>query len=140
MNYVIALDLQGLLVELRNNFDSYTKARQYLHKHYKSFKELKPYIIEYDGDRTIYGSPYKFNVSTYYSCEDGVYYEEHYDEIDGGLGVKEIGSVLLVNNDLLPSEMKEDGELVEKALENWVNSHLTNPKVNPATVKPNWLI
>ena len=87
-----------------------------------------------------YGSPYKFNMSTYYSCEDGVYYEEHYDEIDGGLGVKEIGSVLLVNNDLLPSEMKEDGELVEKALEDWVNSHLTNPKVNPATVKPNWLI
>lgn len=29
MNYVIALNLQGLLVELRNNFDSYTKARQY---------------------------------------------------------------------------------------------------------------
>ena len=57
-----------------------------------------------------------------------------------GLGVKEIGSVLLVNNDLLPSETKEDGELVEKALENWINSHLTNPKVNPATVKPNWLI
>ena len=140
MNYVIALDLQGLLVELRNNFDSYTKARQYLHDNYKSFKDLKPYIIEYDGDRAIYGSPYKFNVSTYYSCEDGVYYEEHYDEIDGGLGVKEIGSVLLVNNDLLPFLMKKDGELVEKALEDWVNSHLTNPKVNPATVKPNWLI
>ena len=82
MNYVIALDLQGLLVELRNNFDSYTKARQYLHDNYKSFKDLKPYIIEYDGDRAIYGSPYKFNVSTYYSCEDGVYHEEHYDEID----------------------------------------------------------
>ena len=140
MNYVIALDLQGLLVELRNNFDSYTKARQYLHDNYKSFKDLKPYIIEYDGDHAIYGFPYKFNVSTYYSCEDGVYYEEHYDEIDGGLGVKEIGSVLLVNNDLLPSGMQEDGELVEKALEDWVNSHLTNPKVNPATVKPNWLI
>ena len=55
MNYVIALDLQGLLVELRKNFDSYTKARQYLHDNYKSFKDLKPYIIEYDGDHAIYG-------------------------------------------------------------------------------------
>ena len=36
--------------------------------------------------------------------------------------------------------MKEDGELIEKALEDWVNSHLTNPKVNPATIKPIWLI
>ena len=52
----------------------------------------------------------------------------------------EEGSLLLVNNDLLPSEMQEDDELVEKALENWINSHLTNPKVNPATVKPNWLL
>ena len=141
MKYVIALALPGgLLAELRGYHDSYRETLQYLHKHYKSFKDSEVYIIHYDGDHADYGSPYKFNVSTYYSCEDGVYYEEHYDEIDGGLGVKEIGSVLLVNNDLLPSEMQEDGELVEKALEDWVNSHLTNPKVNPATVKPNWLI
>ena len=134
MNYVIALDLQGLLVELRNNFDSYTKARQYLHDNYKSFKDLKPYIIEYDGDRAIYGSPYKFNVSTYYACEDGIYHKEHYDEIDQGQGLKEIGSTYLVNIDLLPLPLKNDGELVELAINKWFNS------MDNSIPKPIWLL
>lgn len=138
MKYVIALDLKGHLVELNGSFDTEIEAIKYLHKWYESFKDLKLYIIEYgngiENDPT-YGTPYQFNMSIYYSCEDGVYYEEHYNELDNGLGLKEIGESFLVNNDLLPSEMKEDNELVEKAIESWINSYLNNHKT-----KPEWLI
>lgn len=136
MKYVIALDFQGHLVELRTDFDSYTELRQYLHDHYEAFKDLKIYIIEYDGDKATYGSPYKFNISTYYSCESGVYHKEHYEELDEGKGVIEIGSTYLVNNDLLTTDLKDDDELVEIAIEKWLSRHYKDAR----PLKPSWLI
>lgn len=137
MSYIIALDLKGHLVELRHDFATLEEVIQYLHKHYKSFNELELYIIYYTNgleyDPT-YGTPYKYNMDTYYVCEDGVYYEEHYHEIDQGQGVKEIGSTYLVNTDLLPQDLKDDGELVEIAIEKWFNS------MDSKNNKPNWLI
>ena len=139
--FVLALDLSGHLVEIQGSFESYIDLIKYLHKWYKSYKDLSLYVVCYDNginNDPTGGNKYEFNMDTYYSCEDGVYYEEHYDEI--GQGVKEIGSRFLVNNDLLPQDLQEDGELVEIAIEKWINSHLSSPKVNPATVKPIWLI
>lgn len=141
--FVLALDLSGHLVEIQGSFESYIDLIKYLHKWYKSYKDLSLYVVCYDNginNDPTGGNKYEFNMDTYYSCEDGVYYEEHYDEIDQGQGVKEIGARFLVNNDLLPQDLQEDGELVEIAIEKWINSHLSSPKVNPATVKPIWLI
>lgn len=139
MSHVIALNLNGHLVEIKGSFESYIDAIKYLHKWYKSYRDLDVYIIHYseglDEDPT-YGSPYRFNMDIYYSCEDGVYYEASYHELDQGLGLKEIGKTYLVNYDLLPQNLKEDNELVELAIEKWINSHyeLSNPP------KPIWLI
>lgn len=140
MSHVIALDLNGHLVEIKGSFETYIDAIKYLHKWYKSYRDLNIYIIHYEDDKADGGTRYKYNLDTYYSCEDGVYYEEHYDEIDQDQGVKEIGSTYLVNIDLLPQDLKDDGELVELAIEKWIDSHLYSPKVNPATLKPIWLI
>ena len=61
-------------------------------------------------------------------------HKEHYDEIDQGQGLKEIGSTYLVNIDLLPLPLKNDGELVELAIEKWFNS------MDNSVPKPIWLI
>lgn len=136
MSHVIALNLNGHLVETKGSFETYLDAIKYLHKWYNSYKDLDIYIVHYTDEIAEGGTHYKFNIDIYYSCEDGVYYKEHYDEIDGGLGTKEIGSTYLVNNDLLPQDLKDDGELIEIAIEKWVNSHLNNS----APPKPMWLI
>lgn len=136
MSHVIALDLNGHLVEIKGSFETYIDAIKYLHNWYNSYKDLNVYIIHYTDEIADGGSRYQFNMSTYYSCEDGIYYEEHYDEIDQGQGLKEIGSTYLVNNDLLPQDLKDDGELVEITIEKWINEHYTNS--NPP--KPIWLI
>ena len=73
-------------------------------------------------------------MDTYYACEDGVYTKEAYDEIDEGLGIKEIGATYLVNIDLLPEEFKDNPSQVSLAIERWIyNFKFKN-------TKPNWLV
>lgn len=137
MSYVIALDLKGHLVELTGSFPTYQDILEYLHKWYNSFNELTIYIIDYANglnNDPIDGGLYKYNMDIYYACEDGIYHKEQYEEIDAGLGVKEIGNTYLVNIDLLPLSLKNDGELVELAIEKWFNS------MNNSIPKPIWLI
>ena len=139
MFYKIALDLKGHLVELEGFFNTSEEVISYLGHWYNSYKDLNVYIMEYinkEDLNPVYGSPYKFNISIYYYCEDGVYHEEQYHELDQGLGIKEIGSTYLVNNDLLPLDLREDGELIESAIENWIDLFYKEPKPE----KPIWLI
>ncbi len=142
MIYTLALDLNGHLVEIKETFESKLELLKYLHKHYKSYKDLELYIIEYEDKEKLknnipeIGYHYTYNIDTYYSCEDGVYYEEHYHEIDQDTGTKEIGEVLLVNRDLLSQDLKDDGELIELAIKKWINCHYESSKSS----KPIWLI
>lgn len=137
MSYVLALDLKGHLVELNGIFPTHQAVLEYLNNHYKSYNELTVYIMDYANgldEDPIGGGVYTYNMDTYYACEDGIYHKDQYEEIDGGLGIKEIGSTWLVNNDLLPLPLKNDGELVELAIENWFNS------MDNSISKPIWLI
>ena len=137
MSYVIALDLKGHLVELSGSFPTHQAVLEYLHQYYNSYNELTVYIMDYANgldEDPIGGGIYDYNMDTYYACEDGIYHKEHYDEIDQGQGLKEIGSTYLVNIDLLPLPLKNDGELVELAIEKWFNS------MDNSVPKPIWLI
>lgn len=136
MFYKLAIDLKGHLVEIEGKWDTRKEILHYLHTWYNSYKDLNTYIIEYEnlGEDPVYGEKYIYNLDKYYACEDGVYYEEHYNEIDQGTGTKEIGNTYLVNIDLLPLSLKNDGELVELAIEKWFNS------MNNSIPKPIWLI
>lgn len=132
--HVIAIDINGLLLEINNKFVEYQDVLQYLHNHWKELKDQKLYTIEYQDDVAINGTIYKYNLDSFYSCEDGIYYSEQFNEIDQGLGIKEIGTIYLVNTDLVPDDM--DTETIELEIEKYINQFYTNSN----SPKPNWLI
>lgn len=132
--HVIAIDINGLLLEINNKFNTYKDLLQYLHNHWKQLKDQKLYTVEYQDDVAISGTFYKYNLDSFYSCEDGIYYSEQFDEIDQGLGIKEIGTIYLVNNDLVPKNL--DTENVELEIEKYINKFYTNSTPE----KPSWLI
>lgn len=135
MSHIIAYSLpSGFLLEGRNKFDTINEAKVYLDTYWKQLTNTSVFIMNLDdNDQVVFCTEHKFNIHKYYSCEDGVYFEEHYEDLDQGQGIKEIGTTYLVNITLVPDHM--DGEMIEEAIEAWINRHyiLTNPE------KPIWL-
>ena len=116
-----------------NGYNTIEEVKQGIEKHYQEFKnkfsDVEIYLELKSMKELVLNGEYLYPniilplIDIYYSCEDGVYYEETFNELDEGLGLKEIGQTYYVDTDLLPDDLQNDNELVEKAIEQWLDKH-----------------